>query len=653
MAKLKILKFIENLFAQAEREYRRQSECDGDIAPILRHCHRQFSSAINTALPLLATYRNIFLQAKNPICILSPSGIIKQCNPAHKHLYADTDFKQVGNSLSGFLGKVLFDQLLTCIAEEKPFQHEMTLRKKDGRLMHVNIYASGIVCEEDPFSVIILISRDQTQRRESDRMLKQFKHMVDHSNDAFFVIDRESGQFVDANTTACTQLGYQHEEMLQLNVADISPRIKTDHDWQRHKAWLLSKKRHLYETIHQASDGRQFPVEISIDHTEDNGSSLFLAVARDISERKAAEEREQQTNMQWKQMLDSIPDIVTIQGLDNRITQCNQATLKTFGIPRAEIIGKKCYELFTGSHSICDNCPAQHKTSFTPYSEEVFNPRLDCTFAINISPIFDSAGKLIGVTHFAKDLTEQKQLEAQLRHIQKMDSLGQLAGEIAHDFNNVLGAIIGYTQLAKAQLPEETKAQEALEQVLVGGKRAANLVEQILTFSRKAEGKRTPVALQKIIVEVLKLMQPSIPSTIKTIKNIDLTCPPIMADSNQIHQMIMNLCTNAYQELRTLETGELEISLQKIQLKAPIKRVPSGDFLLLSIRDSGRGIDQHLLDKIFEPYFTTKKHGEGTGLGLAVVHGIVRDYNGYILVDSEPNRGTCFSIYLPLPPNTH
>jgi PAS domain S-box-containing protein len=651
MAKMKILQTIDKYLEQTVREWQRQTDTGEDITPVLEHCRESFTSAVNTALPQLKTYKNIFLQAKNPTCILSPRGEIKQCNPAHESLYSDTTFVRPGDSIAQLIGQPLFDRLLDCIAAEKPFQHEMELIKNNGSRLHVDIYASGIISDEGPISVIILISRDQTQRRESDQKLKQFKQMIDHSNDAFYAIDIETGRFVDVNATACKTLGYVRDEILELRIGDICPLLKNAQEWQQQKEWLQSKKRSLFETIHQTRDGELFPVEIGIDLGNSNGSSLFLLVARDISERKAAEKRDQQSSLRWKQMLDSIPDIVTIQGLDNRITQCNQATLKAFATPRAEIIGKHCYELFIGSQEPCDNCPVQLKAPFSPYNEEIFNPSLGCTLVINVSPIFDDTGKLVGVTHFAKDISEQKQLEDQLRHIQKMDSLGLFAGGIAHDFNNILGAIIGYAQLAKTQTPRDARSQEALEQVIIGGQRAAALVEQILTFSRKAEFKLEEVFLQKIIAEVLKLIQPSIPEEVTVTLDIEADCPPLMADSGQVHQMIMNLCTNAYHALREQGSGTLEVSLHQVLLSRPIKQVPAGLFLLLRVKDSGSGIDQALIDRIFEPYFTTKKHGEGTGLGLAVVHGIVRDYNGHILVDSEPGQGTCFNIYLPPSPN--
>jgi CheY-like chemotaxis protein/anti-sigma regulatory factor (Ser/Thr protein kinase) len=195
-----------------------------------------------------------------------------------------------------------------------------------------------------------------------------------------------------------------------------------------------------------------------------------------------------------------------------------------------------------------------------------------------------------------------------------------------------------------------------LNQVAIAGQRATEQVKQILTFSRKTKYRMTTVKIQKVITEALKLLRPSIPTTIEIRQNIDQRCPPILADAIQIHQVIMNLCTNAYHAMREQKTGVLEISLNKTDIQ-PATAIPqlnlqNGRYLRLSISDTGTGMDDSTLKKIFDPYFTTKKQGEGTGLGLAIAHGIIRDFGGHISVYSELGKGTCFKIYLPIPPVT-
>ena len=250
-----------------------------------------------------------------------------------------------------------------------------------------------------------------------------------------------------------------------------------------------------------------------------------------------------------------------------------------------------------------------------------------------------------------QDITGQTRLEGQLRQAQKMEAIGTLAGGIAHDFNNILTAIIGYGEIVLESLPEGSDIREDQEQVVMAGNRAKELVKQILSFSRAGEQEFKPLLIQFIIKEALKLLRASLPTTIDIRSNIDTTVGPIMADPGQIHQVVMNLCTNAYHAMR--ETGgTLDVSLKSIELsKAEASRrgdLPPGHYALLEVSDTGCGIDKALQERIFDPYFTTKAKGEGTALGLAVVHGIVTNLHGNISVASVPGLGSTFKIFLPI-----
>ncbi|MBU1137573.1 MAG: response regulator [Proteobacteria bacterium] len=255
------------------------------------------------------------------------------------------------------------------------------------------------------------------------------------------------------------------------------------------------------------------------------------------------------------------------------------------------------------------------------------------------------------------DLTERKnakaektKLEERLQQSQKMEAIGTLAGGIAHDFNNILTVIFGYAELAKDDATNYEDLQKDLDEVLHSAERAKELVMQILTFSRRSEQKLKPLKAQVIIEEALKLLRSSLPTTIAIKTNINQACPAVIADATQLHQIVMNVCTNAYHAMRE-KGGELSVSLQPIELtyedvvnKRPL---PPGSYIKLSISDTGIGMTNEVLSRIFEPYYTTKAKGEGTGLGLAVVHGIVSSYHGDINVYSEPGKGTTFNIYLP------
>ena len=240
-------------------------------------------------------------------------------------------------------------------------------------------------------------------------------------------------------------------------------------------------------------------------------------------------------------------------------------------------------------------------------------------------------------------------LESRVRQSQKLDAIGTLAGGIAHDFNNVLGAMIGYTELIRDMPPgKDPRTLQNIEEILKAGSRAKKLIRQILTFSRQDDQEATPVQLDLLVKEVVKLIRATLPATIKIRRHIP--CQAIvMADPTQLHQVIMNLCTNAAHAMQ-VSGGELGVSLTEVEIDtdfaAQYPSISPGPHIRLSVSDTGPGIAMEIRDRIFEPFFTTKKPGEGTGLGLSVVHGIIKNHQGAISLYTEPGRGTTFSVVL-------
>lgn len=244
---------------------------------------------------------------------------------------------------------------------------------------------------------------------------------------------------------------------------------------------------------------------------------------------------------------------------------------------------------------------------------------------------------------------EKRTLEHQLRQAQKMEAIGTLAGGIAHDFNNILSPIIGYSEMIIDDLPSSSPVRTKVEQILMAAVRAKELVRHILTFSRQTEQELMPLELHPIIKESLTLLRASIPSTVEIRQKIDKTCPPVLADPTQIHQIIMNLCTNAYHAMRE-NGGVLAVEMSQITLDAAdcmALNINPGRYVKISVSDTGCGIPKNILDRVFDPYFTTKAPGEGTGLGLSVVLGIVKSYKGEIKIYSEAGKGTTVNVYLP------
>ncbi|WP_175530221.1 hybrid sensor histidine kinase/response regulator [Desulfobacula phenolica] len=254
------------------------------------------------------------------------------------------------------------------------------------------------------------------------------------------------------------------------------------------------------------------------------------------------------------------------------------------------------------------------------------------------------------VQSIVRDLTDQKEMEKRVLHSQKMESIGSLAGGIAHDFNNILFPIVGMSEMLLEDMPEQSPVHENVQVILKAGQRAAKLVQQILTFSRQNEHKVIPVRIQQVLKEVLRLTRSTIPSNIEIVQQIQHDCGLVMADPTQIHQVAMNIITNAFHAIE-FEGGIITVLLKEILLEGDdlvSTSLGSDRYAKLSISDNGHGILPELMNKIFEPYFTTKGQGKGTGLGLSVVYGIIKDHKGEITVDSEPQKGTTFNIFLPI-----
>jgi PAS domain S-box-containing protein len=276
---------------------------------------------------------------------------------------------------------------------------------------------------------------------------------------------------------------------------------------------------------------------------------------------------------------------------------------------------------------------------------------------LTVATIQDESGKPQYALIMAEDITEvrmaeenRRRLEAQLRQAQKMEAIGTLAGGIAHDFNNILGAIIGYTEMALFDSKKGSMEHYNMEQVLKAGHRAKDLVRQILAFSRKSEQDKKIISVTPIIKEVLKLLRASLPTTIDIQQHMSTDVGAIFADPTQLHQVLMNLCTNSAHAMEE-NGGTLEVSLVNTEIGSEealhYPEMSPGPYVMLAVKDSGHGMDAKTLERIFDPYFTTKDKSRGTGMGLAVVHGIVKAHGGSILVDSAPMKGTTFKIFFP------
>jgi len=262
--------------------------------------------------------------------------------------------------------------------------------------------------------------------------------------------------------------------------------------------------------------------------------------------------------------------------------------------------------------------------------------------------VLDNRGSILNYVAVKRDVTREIQLEKQFRQTQKMEAIGTLAGGIAHDFNNILAAIMGFGELAKTQLDADDLPTQCVDEVLTAAKRAKDLVRQILTFTRQVEEQRTPLALQNLVEETLRLMRATLPSTTQIRSNINVSSGVIFADATQIHQVIINLCTNACHAMQH-DGGTLQVSLDSVEMgnANTVDDLAPGAYLCITVADTGHGMSHSTLERIFDPFFTTKPVGEGTGLGLATALGIVKSHGGTIAVESQLGVGSTFRVYLP------
>ena len=357
-----------------------------------------------------------------------------------------------------------------------------------------------------------------------------------------------------------------------------------------------------------------------------------------------------QAKKDWEVSFDSITDAIIIQDQTNHTILSNRSVdtgPSDFFVRYFKLIANPSIDPSTIGLFICDD---------TKKSAEIFDESLNRHFEIHRFPREDENCQTNGMIHVIRDITEKKNLkneqmilQAQLIQSQKLEAIGTLAGGIAHDFNNILSAIMGYTQLAAVLIPRDNEAQGKLEEVLKACSRAANLIMQILSFSRQTEQEKIPVMLRPIVKEVLKLLKATLPPTIELKENITGK-QKVNGDPGQIYQVILNLCTNASHALDG-GPGQIKVTLESMDIDSPADEasleLQKGRYVKISVADTGSGINEDIKNRIFEPYFTTKAKDTGTGLGLATAYGIIKNHGGCIRFESQENKGTTFHVYLP------
>ncbi len=497
--------------------------------------------------------------------------------------------------------------------------------------------------------------KDEPMRRRKDRDIHKVKdeweRTFDAIQDIITILDSER-RIVRANKAAFKLFEIKESEIIGKKCYEVfhdkNEKCTDCHLWKDNDA----RTTHSHITYNEKYN-KIFNLESAPIFNESGEVTHYVNTSRDVTRQK---EDEAQSNL-LSHAIEQASEVIVITDEKGNVEYVNPAFSTMTGYSRREVLGQNPRLLKSGEHDTMFyknmwGTLMQKKV----WSGNIVNRKKDGTLFhedVTISPVMDVDHNITNFIAVKRDITKEDLLEKKLQQAMKMEAIGTLAGGIAHDFNNILSAMIGYCQIAKGRLSSADPAQGDIEQVLQAGDRAVDLVKQILTFSRKGEqeGFQT-FKIQVLIKEVLRLMRSSLPSTIELDYNIDYNCGSIFADAGQIHQLLMNLFTNAKQAIGgsygkiTVELSESTVHKKDFPRNRPLRL--TGPYLHLQISDSGCGMDAHTMERIFDPFFSTKSKDHGTGLGLAVVHGIVTNHGGEINASSEVGQGTTFNVYFPV-----
>jgi len=467
----------------------------------------------------------------------------------------------------------------------------------------------------------------------------------------------KNGHFIEVNQVWLDTLGYTREEVIGKSFGDFLHPDWIDHfkeNFPRFKAIgeILGVE---FEIVKKDGSTILASFNGKIGRNEIGEFKQTHCILNDITKQRRSEEALRESEEKYRTLVESSSDTILMLDTDRNIVSCNQAFQNLFGYTRKEVEGRSIRIIHLSDESFRSFGDAAYREierSGSYRKEWEFRRKGGSIVpAETAMSVIKSPNELTeGYVAIIRDISERKNLEAQLRQTQKMESIGTLAGGIAHDFNNILSAIIGYTEIALYSVEQDSQLYNNLQEVFRAGNRAKDLVKQILTFSRQTEQERRLVQVKLIVNEALKLLRASLPSTIEVDRNIQSDAL-VMADSTQIHQILMNLCANADHAMRE-KGGVLRVELEDVELDEDFTvshpNMKPGSYLNLTVSDTGHGMPPDVLERIFDPFFTTKETGEGTGMGLSGVHGIIGSYGGAITAYSEPGQGSTFKVYLPI-----
>ncbi|MCE5244896.1 MAG: PAS domain S-box protein [Desulfobacteraceae bacterium] len=609
-------------------------------------------------------FRAIFREAAISIFLMEPGGRLLAVNRAMQTCFGYTEEEFSAMHYGQFVHP---DEASSCMEQfAELFSGSMdatpaeTRRyvKKDGRFLWGSHVASAIRNSRGNVELIVGMIEDVTARKESHETIVQARDFYLTLFDGFPALIWRAGvdgkyNYFNATWLAFTgrplesERGYGwtegvHPEDLDgclkafLHAFRVREPFKMEYRLRRHDGefrWIMDMATPYYDF--------------------DGVFAGYVGSCYDITDRKMAEKKLAESERKLREMLENVQLVALSVDRDGLVTFCNDYLLDLTGWTRDEVLGASWYDRFVPEEERDTGKTAyqwrmQMKTMPGHYESNILTRAgRRRTISWNVTNLTDALGNTVGAVSIGEDVTDRKHLETQLRQAQKMEAIGTLAGGIAHDFNNILAAILGYTEIAFYNTAEGNPVRANLQQVLKASNRARELIGQILAFSRQSEQERRPIQLGLVTKEALKLLRASIPSTIEIRQDVSSGTSFVLADPTQMHQVIMNLCTNAAYAMQE-RGGLLDVGIRDVAVDAASNPdLNPGVYVRLSVSDTGCGMDRATMERIFDPFFTTKEMGTGTGMGLAVVHGIVKNHGGAVSVFSEPGRGSTFHVFFP------
>ncbi|WP_051309731.1 hybrid sensor histidine kinase/response regulator [Desulfogranum japonicum] len=499
------------------------------------------------------------------------------------------------------------------------------------------------------YFTVIDISKRKKQLIEMHESMEKYQLLMASYTDAIIIIDANSGIIQEVNPMAMTLFGKSEHDLIGSNHLSLYVQEDKSKYLQYYEEQITDKKQRDSLDILISNNEGVIPVQITLSSAVTDTKHMVQVTFHDLRSRFKLEERRRLLATAVEQAAES----VMITDPHGNIEYVNPAFEDITGYELSEVVGKNPRILKSEvASSMQNNLLWQEISGGKVWRGTFTNKKKDGTLykeEATITPVKDDKGQIQHFVAVKRDITKQLILEKQIRQSQKMQAIGTLAGGVAHDFNNILTAILGYAELTQVLCQKDTVMFDNLSEIIKASERAGKLIDQILQFSRQGEKSISNLQIDLIIKEVLKLLRASLPANIDISSNLQQGVM-VKADPTQIHQVIMNLCTNAYQALGD-DGGEIAISLETVEITArrgvEIGNISAGSYAKLTVSDNGVGIPEEYLTRIFEPYFTTKSVNQGTGLGLSVVHGIINDHCGAVNVESAPGKGTKFSLYLP------